>query len=300
MISYKAFDINEKDRIDKIVEESGMMSSDYPFVSNFLWKDYFLLDLIDSNEFFSVFSNKFGAYLFPLLVNEKDNYEKRLIEIIYLLKEDADKKNIKFKIYGITEKYKSILEILYPGKFNYILNKSVSDYIYNINDLIMLKGKNYHNKRNVINKFNRNYFSWDYCQLDRSMFQECINLALNWAENKDHDNDMLNYEIKLSEKAFKYFEKLDLIGGAIKIDEKIIGFTLGYKINDKMIDNIIEKGMINYGGIYSILSQQFLAHLPSNYIYVNLEEDLGLENLKRAKLLLRPCKILDKYEAIWI
>ena len=73
MMTYKSIDLEDKEWINNIVKKSETMSSEYPFVSNFLWQDYMLLDLIDDKSFFSVFSNRFNAYLFPLLYNIHDN-----------------------------------------------------------------------------------------------------------------------------------------------------------------------------------------------------------------------------------
>ena len=300
MVTYKAIALEDKEWINSIVEKSRTMSSEYPFISNFLWQDYMLLDLIDNKKFFSVFSNRFNAYLFPLIDNINDNYYERLVNVINLLKNDADKKGIDFKMYGLTEETKAQLNTLFPGKFEYVLIRDSSDYIYKIEELVNLKGKKFHNKKNLINRFKFNYPNWVYKPLDKSMFQECRDIDLNWFTNKGEDDEMLNYEINISELAFKYFDELDLFGGVIMINEKIAGFTIAYKINDMLIDNVIEKAIPNYNGLYNILQQQFLANLPKNYIYVNREEDLGLENLRKAKLLLHPYYLLDKYNAIWI
>lgn len=300
MMTYKSIDLEDKEWINNIVKKSETMSSEYPFVSNFLWQDYMLLDLIDDKSFFSVFSNRFNAYLFPLLDNIHDNYHERLINVINLLKDDADKKEIGFKMYGLTEETKAQLNSLFPGKFKYVLIRDSSDYIYKIEELITLKGKKFHKKRNLINSFKVNYPNWAYKPLDKSMFQECRDIDLNWFINKGQDNETLDYEINIPELAFKYFDELDLFGGVITIDDKIVGFTIAHKINDMIIDNVIEKAISDYKGVYNILQQQFLADLPKNYIYVNREEDLGLENLRKAKLLLHPYYLLDKYNAIWI
>ena len=300
MLNYKSLVFKDKPLIDEIVSKSGEQSSDYPFVNNFLWKDFWLLERIDSDEFFSVYSQKKQSYRFPIL-NEKDgNNSTRLLSVINSLKNEAYNKNINFKFYGLTSNMKNRLEKMMPGQFRYTLVPSSSDYIYNIEDLVNLKGKKYHSKRNFVNSFKLNYFNWEYKKLDKVMLRECLKIDENWLEYKNNVNELLTYESQMINLVLEYFEELGLFGGSILVDGKLIGFSLGYKINDDIMDNIIEKALIEYKGVYSILLQQFLSHLERNFKYVNREEDLGLENLRKAKLSLHPCFVLEKYEAVLI
>lgn len=301
MLTYKTLELTDKIWIDEIVEGSNVISSEHPFVSNFLWNDFLALELVDNKNFFSVFSKKKQAYLFPIF-KDANNINEKQKEVIGLLKEDAKTRSLPLKLYGITPEMKLSLENLFPGKFKYIVKRDTADYIYKIEDLVHLKGKKYHSKRNFINSFKNNYNGWEYKVLKKCMFEECLNMNLNWYGEKLNNpfDDVLSYEVKMLNLAFKYFNELGLFGGAITLNKKIIGFSLGYKINNSVVDNIIEKALVEYKGVYNILLQQFLEHLQPNYIYVNREEDLGLENLKRAKLSLHPYNILNKYEALWL
>lgn len=302
MIGYKPLEIKDKTWIDNIVKKANIMSSDYSFVNNFLWNDFLCLDLINNKSFFSVFSNRLNSYLFPLLKNPDKDSDNRLIDIINLLIKDSNKKNIRFKLYGLTIETKALLNRLFPNKFEYILRKDMSDYIYNIKDLVELRGKKYHSKRNLISQFKKIYNNWEYKTLNKDLLKNCLEVNSSWFDHKKQElnNNILNYEVNMSNLAFKYFDELELFGVAILVNKKIIGFSIGYEINNLVIDNVIEKAIIEYKGIYTILVQKFLENISNNYIYINREDDLGLENLRKAKLLLHPFLILDKYDAILI
>ncbi|MBP0979201.1 MAG: DUF2156 domain-containing protein [Oscillospiraceae bacterium] len=298
MISYKSLEIKDKSWIDQIIKQANIMSSDYAFVNNFLWKDFLELDLVDNKNFFSVFSNRLNSYLFPLLKDPEIDSDNRIIKIINLLKQDAEKKNIRFKLFGLTIETKTLLNRLFHNKFEYILRKDMSDYIYNIKDLITLRGKKYHSKRNLVSQFKTKYYNWEYKSLNKDLLKSCLEVNKEWISHKKRDDDILSYESNLASLAFKYFDELDLFGGAILVNKKIIGFSISYEINNLVIDNVIEKSLVEYKGVYNILCQQFLNNIHDNYIYINREEDLGLENLRKAKLLLHPFLILDKYDAL--
>ena len=49
-----------------------------------------------------------------------------------------------------------------------------------------------------------------------------------------------------------------------------------------------------------MINNEFVSHLPEDITYINREEDLGLEGLRKAKLSYQPDLILDKMTATLI
>ena len=87
---------------------------------------------------------------------------------------------------------------------------------------------------------------------------------------------------------------LEVTGGAIFVKDEAVAFTLGTPINGKVFDIFAEKALPEFAESYTVINNQFAQQL-SGYKYINREDDMGLEGLRRAKLSYRPTVILEKY-----
>ena len=84
-----------------------------------------------------------------------------------------------------------------------------------------------------------------------------------------------------------------------------IGKVLGVKLPEQMTDFIrladdaliasIEKAMADIPGAYPLINREFIAHEGMSFPYVNREEDMGIEGLRKAKLSYRPVELTAKY-----
>ena len=85
-----------------------------------------------------------------------------------------------------------------------------------------------------------------------------------------------------------------MIGGIIKIEERIVALTLGERLSNDTFDIHFEKAFADVDGAYPMINQQFIIHELSDYTYVNREEDMGVEGLRRAKESYRPAYMAEK------
>ena len=86
--------------------------------------------------------------------------------------------------------------------------------------------------------------------------------------------------------------------GGIYIDEKLEAFTFGEMLNDDTVVVHVEKANPEIRGLYVAINKLFLENEFPNVEFVNREEDLGLEGLRKAKLSYKPIKLVEKYTLI--
>ena len=247
---------------------------------------------------------------FAVLVGE---YEGEVFSILPLAKkEDLPKvidfvldyfKEIEEKLYfrGITEEVVDYLKEQYGDRFEYAAERDIFDYVYEGAILRTLKGRKNSKKRNHINYFLSEYEGrFEYRLLGKADFDDCRQLLDDWTVNKEENNNIeegVDDERLGIEKLFAHYDqvcdRLKIAG--IYIDGKLEAFTMGELLNDNMALIHIEKANPEIRGLYPYINQQFLVHEFPDVEFVNREEDMGIEGLRKAKLSYHPCKFVEKY-----
>jgi len=162
--------------------------------------------------------------------------------------------------------------------------------------LIKLSGKKYHRKKNQYNQFIKKY---DY-RIEEiqspEVIKNCIDLSLKWYDYKSLQSEQLKNEQKAIFDIFSNIKIFNNIKGiAVYVNNEIAGFAIGEKLNSKMATVHFEKGNYNFSGIYPFLNKSLVEIFFRDVEFINLQEDLGLEGLRRAKSAYQPIKLEKKY-----
>ena len=172
------------------------------------------------------------------------------------------------------------------------------DYIYRRTDLAELHGSHLNAKRNHIHRFRAEHPDFEYRPLTPELFDECRRLTEIWQEDKNV-NISITAERRVMETIFSNWDALDMIGGSIFVDGRMVAFTYGAAVTKDTFDVCVEKADRHVEGAFAIINQQFAEHLPEQYIYLNREEDMGIPGLRQAKLSYHP-EILLTYNVVHI
>ena len=180
-------------------------------------------------------------------------------------------------------------------QFRVLPDRDSSDYVYSAQDLINLAGRKYHKKKNHLNRFLKDY-QFEYRDLDMELVECFLVLQEEWCKMKECiESPELHSEDYAIHTALTSFEELDYKGGAIQIGSKIEAFSLGEKLNDNTAVIHIEKANPEIPGLYTAMNHSFCSSAWPDMKYINREQDLGIEGLRKAKESYHPHHMIDKY-----
>ncbi len=187
-----------------------------------------------------------------------------------------------------------------PGEFEALEDRDNSDYVYLAEDLINLPGKKYHRKKNHLNRFLKRY-TYEYRKLDEELVECFLDMQEQWCRIRECKEDpgllMEDYAVF---QALTHFEELDYRGGAILIEGRVEAFSVGERLNENTAVIHIEKANPEFTGIYAAINQLFCKEAWSDREYINREQDLGIEGLRKAKKSYGPHHMVDKYALVSI
>lgn len=295
MLTFKTIELKDRDIINSYLKKQNYRASDLCFTNLFTWGKKFNTQFAVSNNLLFIRfrdNNNRNSYLKP--VGSGD-----IKEGIEMIIDDHKQFDSVFQIRGVTKEMISEIEEAMPGRFEYNLNRSVSDYIYTTEKLIHLKGKKLQSKRNHINRFKREN-EWQYKSLtgNRALVEECKSMLDKWMKiNGEEKDPSLVYDDYATTQMLYNFEYLNLMGGLICVNSEIVAFSIGEKLTLDTVVVHVEKAFTTTHGAYNIINQQFVENEASEFTYVNREEDMGIDNLRQAKLSYQPDIILEKYNA---
>lgn len=292
MIPFKDIELKDKELITSYTLNSPRRNCDLSFSNLCSWRFLYNTQfaILDGFLLLKFWANDELIYMMP--VGDGD-----LKKILNTLIEDANQEDEPLCLLGLSEEACSELEELMPGKFQFTTDRDYADYLYLRTDLATLSGKKYQSKRNHVNKFKRTY-NYEYTAITPDRIQKCIDLEAEWCKANDCDqHEGTGNERRALLYALHNFDELGLTGGILHVDGKIAAFTFGMPINQETFGVHVEKANTQIDGAYAMINYEFSNHLPEQYIYVNREEDLGIEGLRKAKLSYQPTIVLAKYMA---
>lgn len=292
MLSFKRPSLEDAEWAKKVLRSNGPAPSEKGFGTLYLWSDTYDTQISRYGNSLIIRYSDEETYAYDVPVGDGD-----LHDMIDATIADAKQNGKKYRLWGITKEEKPLIEAAEPGKFFYYPERDHFDYVYRTEDLAELKGRKYHGKRNHLSRFRRAYPSYTFEMIDADNIEDCFSVAKQWCKENGCGEELRMEKCAIA-KALQEFDVLDLEGGLIRIDEKPVAFTIGEALNPETIDLHFEKALEGYEGLYAAINQEFASRLLGKYAYINREEDLGMEGLRKAKLSYYPAVLLEKYAAV--
>ncbi len=297
MLAFHPLSIADKKMIDEIAAAENSRSADFVFGNMFLWNGKYRQSVCRFGDRLMVRAEGEHVPIFPFPIGSGE-----LAPAIKALADYAREQGYSLVLRGVEAHHKEQLEALFPGRFSFVHDRDYDDYIYSAEKLSTLSGKKLHGKRNHINRFEASYANWRFEPLTRELFPSCLALLDEWSAEVEEGGHLVFDERKAIELALENYETLGLIGGALFVDDRLAAFTIGEQISTDTFNVHFEKARADIDGAYPMINREFVRHILNvlpHINYVNREDDMGLENIRKSKLSYRPDIILEKYSAHW-
>ncbi|MHC6180863.1 DUF2156 domain-containing protein [Clostridium sp. JNZ X4-2] len=295
MMNFKKITLEDKELFQKYICPYKFLSCEYSFTTLYIWRDACDVQYEIYKGALIVKKKDFqGNYHFMQPLGYKAENLKDILEYLSKYKKENGMKYIfkdleedfikKIRTLGIEEQGMCIKE-----------DRDNFDYLYEAEKLIKLSGKKFHGKKNHYNSFVKKY---DY-EVKEIKGEEVINgvikAAEKWCSENNNNDKMIYYETVAVKDIVQNIDKFNLKGIAVYVNHEVVAFSLGEKLNDKLAVIHVEKGDVNYKGVYSFINKVFIDKCFSDVKIINREQDLGIEGLRKAKLSYNPFKLEKKF-----
>ena len=235
-------------------------------------------------------------FMLPPLTKTGSYDKESLRETIMKAKEFFDKKGEPFSLRLVPAHVMEIIKEAVP-ELTWVEDRPNYDYVYLTQDLVDLKGKKLHSKKNHLNYFKKTY-EYEYVPLTSAMADEAMAFIAAFNRRKEippTEMELLKMEEEAMKDVFANLEKVGYIAGAIRIDGNIEAVVVGGKLGSETIVEHVEKANTNFRGSYQAINNEFCKQVVSWAKYINREEDMDIPNLRKAKLSYKPAILLEKY-----
>ncbi|MCX7965304.1 MAG: phosphatidylglycerol lysyltransferase domain-containing protein [Syntrophorhabdaceae bacterium] len=288
---FKDVEIEDREIFNLFFSEFQPEASEYTFTNLFIWRKHYRFKWTIYKDWLLIITNKDNSSWHAFQPIGPPSRKEAILMLFEWLKEEkkVSEPTIQRCERKIVEEFSGIKNIsIEPNREHY-------DYVYVRDDLVRLKGNRYRSKRNHINKLTKVY-NVTYEKLNSNHIEDSFKIQEKWCQQKRCKEDMnLMDEWDAVREALNNFQKLELIGGVLVIDDKVAAFTAGEMLNEQTAVIHIEKADPEIPGLYTFINQKFCEISLKDVCFVNREQDLGLPGLREAKLSYCPHHFIEKY-----
>lgn len=299
MVIFESPQFEDRQWVQPLLAAEGSRGCEYNFANIYLWSRAYPQKVARLGDRLLVqIQGALGlCYLYPAGSGP-------LAPAVEALASDAASHAVPLTLVCVTGEQKAALEAACPGRFSFEEDRDGFDYLYEIDRLADLPGKKLHAKRNHIRRFDEQFPDWLLEEITPANVPECVELERQWAairqEEAGEDAEALSEESIALIEALYHMDKLGLEGALIRADGAPLAFSLGGLITPEVFDVNFEKSFGDIQGAYPAINREMARRVRERHPgvkWLNREDDLGLEGLRKAKLSYYPDLLLEKYTA---
>lgn len=286
MPAFEPISLEKQDEYLERLAGSGIAASDYSFVNLWAWaQEYGLAWAWEDDLVWIRQSRPEHGYWAPVGPWEEIRWEEALSGL--------GEAGPVFS--RVPQELVALWEKRFPGRLEIDDSRDHWDYVYSVEDLVKLSGNRYHRKKNLLNQFRKRY-AYEYFDIRGDMVRRVEAMKDRWCEWRDCESvELLAAENRAIERLLEAWNRLrNIMGGALFVEGRGAAFCLAEQMAHQTVVIHAEKGFPEFAGAYQAINQMFLsAH--REFTWVNRQQDLGEEGLRRAKLSYHPVDLIRKH-----
>lgn len=297
MIDFHRLQLSQKDTYEQILFSCPPRGCEYSFANLFLWGRQQAAFLHGCVAFFSHF---YGRSVYPYPIGSGDR--RAVIEEIL---NDSRERGIPCRITNVLDADRAELEEWFPGRFTIRTDRDSFDYIYTTDDLADLRGRKFQKKRNHLNRFCAEHPNYEIQPITPCNMAAAQLMVNDWYQHRireDPHGDYMLESIAMA-RAFQHFQGLHMEGILLLEEGEVLAVTMGSRLSADTFDIHFEKAREDVEGAYAAINCEFARYLRLKYPdvqFLDREDDIGLEGLRKAKLSYNPHHMVEKHWAYFM
>lgn len=289
ILDFREPELSDRKWADELLAGSGFRGCIYTFGNNYVWRKVYNIQICRYKDFYMLRNSDHTdgqpRFFFPAGMGD-------LHEAIAVLREYCSGLGVPLMMTANKQSTEWLVanypEVRAEG------DRDGFDYVYNSADLAELKGKKYHSKRNHLNRFYEN--DWSFEPITAANIPDCVSVLDQWlAANSTEPDADKQTEAAVVRESLDNFAALGYTGGMLRVSGEPQAFTFGEKSSEDTFVVHAEKALLNYQGAYTAVNCEFAKTIAGQYRYINREEDAGSPGLRKAKLSYHPAFMEEKY-----
>ena len=291
MIDFRPIGSDDLEKYSPFLQSGKSRGCEYSFANLYLWGRQKAAVVEGQLALFSQFNRK-TVYPYPA----GDGDKRVVLEAII---RDSQERGIPCRITGLDSQDIEDMEKMFPGQFHYHCDRDSYDYVYAIDDLADLKGRKYQRKRNHYNRFRDTFPQYTIEPIGEGNLPRVKQMLEQWYAQRQETDPSGDYLMEQAAifKALRHYDRLGLEGIALVNEDRILAMTIGSRLAPDTFDIHFEKALAEADTAYTVINCEFARFLRARHPevrFLNREDDLGLEGLRKAKLSYYPHHLVEK------
>jgi len=298
MLTFSPVTLDLRDEYVRLIKALDSRNADYSFNNLYLWRQTYGITAAVVHGCLVIHFDFDGASRFAFPAGDGDT-----AAAVAAVLEHCREVGITPRICAMTPDMAEELARLTPEEFTLEHDRAYDDYLYTVDKLANLAGKKLHGKRNHINRFVENNPNWSFEPITAQNMDECRRMDDEWLQlNAAVRHANYDDEARALDLMFTHYDEMGLEGGLLRVDGKVVAFTVGEQLSSDTWNTHFEKAFSHIQGAYPMINREYARYIARTHphiVYINREDDMGLENLRRAKESYYPDLMVEKHTAVF-